>query len=186
MQHNQSESMSPKQIFKRYFDNREAIVNSRVGGWLGQRLHDPGLWHFGRRTVAGGVGLGFFLAFVPVPMHMVLAVPIAIALRVNLPVAVGSVWIANPLTIPPMFLFALKLGMWLTGDADAYASLHFEHSFHGLGSLLSQLWLPLVVGCLVCAMVASATGNFAVRWGWRYYLLRRRQQRRQARALKQS
>ena len=54
--------MSPKQKLRRYFSNRDAILNSRMGGWLGEHLHDPEIWHFGRRAVAGGVGIGFFLA----------------------------------------------------------------------------------------------------------------------------
>ena len=175
--------MSPKQIFQRYFNNREAIQNSRIGRWFGQHLHAHQLWHFGRRPVAGAVGLGFFLAFIPFPIHTVLAIVLAIALRVNLPVTIGAVWVANPLTVAPMFLFALKVGMVLTGDHHALTEIEFAHSLAGVGALFAQMWPQLVLGCTVCGLGAGAGGNCAVRWGWRAYLLRRRRRQQQARAL---
>ena len=171
--------MSPKQRLQRYFSNRDAIVDSRVGGWLGAHLHAPENWHFGRRAVAGGVGLGFFLAFVPLPMHMLLAVPAALICRTNLPITVAAVWLVNPLTIAPMFILALKVGGLVTRHEVQFSQLHFDAHWVTVGTLFAQLWQPLVVGCLLCGLVAGALGNFSVRWLWRLHLLYRLRQRRQ-------
>ena len=173
--------MSPKQFLRRYFSNRDAILNSRIGGWLGDSLKNPEIWHFGRRAVAGGVGLGFFLAFVPLPMHMLIAVPLALLCRTNLPVTVASVWIANPITIPPMFIFALKVGGIVTAHEVEFSTLHFDASWDSISALFTQLWLPLMVGCLLCGASAGALGNFSVRGVWRLYLLHRFHQRRRQR-----
>jgi len=173
--------MSPKQKLRRYFSNRDAILNSRVGGWLGKHLHDPEIWHFGRRSVAGGVGVGFFLAFVPLPMHMVMALLLSLLWRINLPVTVAAVWIANPVTVAPMFMFALKVGGIVTAHEVQFSELHFDATWANLSAMFSQLWLPLVVGCFLCGVSAGAIGNFAVRWLWRFHLLRRLHQRRQRR-----
>jgi uncharacterized protein (DUF2062 family) len=173
--------MSPKQKLQRYFSNRDAILNSRVGGWLGAHLHDPEIWHFGRRAVAGAVGIGFFLAFVPLPMHMVMAVLLALVCRVNLPVAVAAVWIANPVTVAPMFIFALKVGGLVTHHEIDFGALHFDATWDNVRDVFAQLWLPLVVGCLLCGAAAGALGNAAVRGLWRLHLLRRLKQRRQRR-----
>ena len=172
--------MNPRKVLQRYLGNRETIARSRAGGWLGRRLHDPNLWHLGRRSVAGGVGVGFSLAFIPLPVHMLVAVPVAIMLRVNLPVALAAVWIANPFTIAPMFLFALHVGLWVTGR-EAHIATHFEPSLAGMSALLGEIWYPLLIGCLLCGASAGAIGNFTVRWLWRAYLLHRRRQRRQRR-----
>ena len=172
--------MSPKQKLRRYFSNRDAILNSRVGGWLGTHLHDPEIWHFGRRAVAGGVGVGFFLAFVPVPMHMLMALLLALVCRINLPVTVAAVWLANPITVAPMFVFALKVGGLVTAHEVQFSDLHFD-TWAGVSAVFSQVWLPLVVGCLLCGIAAGAIGNFAVRGLWRLHLLRRLRQRRQRR-----
>jgi uncharacterized protein (DUF2062 family) len=173
--------MSPKQKLQRYFSNRDAILNSRVGGWLGAHLHDPEIWHFGRRAVAGAVGIGFFLAFVPLPMHMVMAVLLALVCRVNLPVAVAAVWIANPVTVAPMFIFALKVGGLVTHHDIDFGALDFDATWDNVREVFAQLWLPLVVGCLLCGAAAGALGNAAVRGLWRLHLLRRLKQRRHRR-----
>ena len=106
--------MSPKRLLHRYFGNRELITKAPGSGWLGQRLHDPEIWNLRRNSVAGGVSLGFFLAFIPLPIQMLIAAPIALMLRVNLPVTLASIWITNPITFAPMLLFAYKVGTWLT------------------------------------------------------------------------
>ena len=173
--------MSPKQKLQRYFSNRDAILNSRVGGWLGQHLHNPGIWHFGRREVAGGVAVGFFLAFVPLPIHMLMALLLALLYRINLPVTIAAVWIANPITVAPMFMFALKIGGIVTAHEVQFSELHFDASWATVHTMFSQLWQPLVVGCLLCGLSAGAIGNVSVRWLWRLHLLRRLRQRRQRR-----
>ena len=78
--------MGPKTLLRNFFAKRRHTVSLEKYGWFGRHLHSPDLWHFGRRSVAGGVGLGLFLCFIPIPIQMMLAIPCAIVLRVNLPV----------------------------------------------------------------------------------------------------
>ncbi|MCZ6895371.1 MAG: DUF2062 domain-containing protein [Gammaproteobacteria bacterium] len=174
--------MSPRNILRRYLGDRESIAKSRVTRWLGARLHDSEVWHLGRRSVAGGVSLGFFLAFIPLPIQMLVAAPLALTFRVNLPVTMASLWITNPFTFAPMYLFAYKVGEWITGYPGEVGALAFPSSFSGLIDILGEIWLPLCVGCLVCGCSAAAISNVSVRWMWRAYLLNRRRRRRLERA----
>jgi uncharacterized protein (DUF2062 family) len=177
--------MSPRQFLKRYLGDRDSVAKARAPGWLGKRLHDGEVWHLGRRSVAGGVGLGFFLAFIPLPIQMVIAVPLALLLRVNLPVTMASLWITNPLTMAPMFFFAFKVGAWITDRSARIAAIQFEASFEGMASVFGEIWLPLLAGCFVCGLSAAAIGNLAVRWLWRAYLLYQRRQQRKRRLSRQ-
>ena len=54
--------------------------------------------------------LGLFVAYLPFPGHMLIAGLSALALRVNIPVAVASVWVSNPATMVPMFYAAYEVG----------------------------------------------------------------------------
>ncbi|MEQ8232501.1 MAG: DUF2062 domain-containing protein [Gammaproteobacteria bacterium] len=175
--------MSPRHLLKRYLVSRENFAHARGLGWLGTRLHDPELWHLGRRSVAGGVGLGFFLAFIPLPVQMLIGGVLAFLFRVNLPVTMAAIWLTNPLTMAPMFLFAYKVGSWISGytHANAPAPGHFEPSFSGVIATFGDIWQPLLLGCFVCGLSAAAIGNLAVRWLWRGYLLYRRREKRLAR-----
>lgn len=170
--------MSPRHTLRRWLARHQPRADSRWTRWLGHRLHDPELWHLGRRTVAGGVGLGFFLAFIPLPVQMVLAAPFALLLRVNLPVTLVAIWLTNPLTMGPIYLFAFKVGSWITGEGSAISELDLELSSSSMGALFDEIWWPLAVGCLVCGTAAAAIGNTGVRWLWRFHLLARRRQRR--------
>lgn len=179
-------SLGPKSLLRKYFSKRNPKIPSRHYGWLGKRLQDPNLWHFGRRSVAGGVGLGLFLAFIPIPIQMLLVVPFAVVMRVNLPVTFTAIWATNPITFAPMFIFAFKVGSWITGYNSLAEGIPFEPSFDGLAATLQEIWYPLLVGCFACGLSAGAAGNLLVRWLWRLHLIYLRRKRLRAAALRQN
>ena len=169
--------MGPKTLLRNFFSRRKTKVPGHRFGWLNRRVHDPDLWHFGRRSVAGGVGLGLFLSFVPIPIQMLLAMPFALVLRVNLPITFTAIWATNPITFAPMFIFAFKVGSWITGYESATDGVPFEATFDGLAVTLGDIWYPLLVGCFVCGLSAGAIGNVSVRWLWRLHLIYLRRKR---------
>ena len=169
--------MGPKTLLRKFFEKRGQQVPLEKRGWLGRHMHDPELWHFGRRSVAGGVGLGLFLCFIPIPIQMVLAIPCAIVMRVNLPVTFTAVWATNPITFAPMFIFAFKVGSWITGYDSGVEGIPFEPTFQGVAATLDEIWYPLVVGCFICGISAAAVGSVLVRWLWRGYLVTLRRRR---------
>lgn len=170
--------MSPRKVLKRYLGNPETLRQKRSLGWLGRRLHDQELWHIGRHCVAGGVALGFFIAFIPLPIHMVTGALLAVALRVNLPVTIAAVWITNPLTFAPLFFFAYEVGAWLLGKQHMLNELHLEHTLAGTLHTVAATWEPLLLGCFVCGVTAAAIGYCGVQWSWRLHVLYRLHQRR--------
>lgn len=171
--------MSPRKLAKRYLPDPHRLAGHPRLGWFRPLLSARGIWHFGRRSVAGGLSLGLFLAFVPIPIQQLLSIPFAIALRVNLPAALGAVWISNPVTFAPIFYFAYRVGLRVTGAPPASDALDF--SIGGIGATFSEIAVPLLTGCLVCGLVAATTGNLAVRLVWRLALLRQLRRRRAAR-----
>jgi uncharacterized protein len=172
-----SMSVGPKTLLRNFFATRRTKLPSTRFGWLGRRMREPNLWHFGRRSVAGGVGVGLFLSFIPIPIQMLLAVPCAILLRINLPVTFTAIWATNPITFAPMFIFAFKVGTWITGSGNGTSELPFVATFDGLAAAFGVIWYPLLIGCLVCGTSAGAVGYMLVRGLWRFYLvsLRRKQ-----------
>ncbi len=173
--------MSPRDFLRRYIGSPDSVTKSRAAGWLGDRLHDPELWHLGRRSVAGGVGLGFFLAFIPLPIQMVIGTVAAFLLRVNLPITLTAIWLTNPVTMAPLYLFAFKVGSWITTPGHHVQTMHFEPTFEWMLATFEVIWWPLLAGCLICGLSAAAIGNLAVRWLWRLHLLHRLRQRRRER-----
>lgn len=131
---------------------------------FGRLLDDPYLFHLNRRSVSGAFAVGFFSAWIPVPLQMLIAAAIAIIVRVNLPLAVILVWVTNPVTIAPMFYSAYIVGTWLTGDVVKQFEL--EPGGKWFMPELQTIWEPLLLGCLILAAVSSMIGFFTIRLLW--------------------
>ena len=56
----------------------------------GERITDPQLWTLNRRAVTAAFGAGCAISFVPLPIHLLLAVIVALLWRINLPVIYGT------------------------------------------------------------------------------------------------
>lgn len=150
----------------------QTIRDNRTLRVFGEWLHDPNLWHLNRRSAAGAIGVGMFAMWIPVPFQMVIAAAAAIVLKTNLPLSVATVWITNPITIPPMFFFAYILGTWVVGVPAT--EFNFELSMDWLLNELSEIWLPFLAGCFTLSVVSSIIGYFSIDWLWRHSVLSKR------------
>jgi len=167
----------PKNLIKRITPSREVIRHNKYLQIFGQRLHDPNLWHINRRSSAGAVAVGLFMAFVPIPFQMVLAAGASILFRVNMPLSVALVWVTNPITIPPMFFFAYLVGTWVLGVPTAAQDFQFSLEWLRNGGL-NGIWPTFLLGCFICGAVSSLVGYFTIRGVWRLLAVRKWQGRR--------
>jgi uncharacterized protein (DUF2062 family) len=145
-------------------------------GPFGDRLHDPNLWSIRRRTVVPAFSLGLFVAFLPFPGHMITAALLALALRINIPVAAASTWVINPLFVGPAYYFAYEVGSILLHREPR--PFEFELSFAWLIDGFVYVWQPLLLGCVLLGAILSLLGYVALDLLWRAsiagYLSRRR------------
>lgn len=165
----------PKHLFKKYMPNPEMLRNHKNLQFLGNRLYDPNLWHLNRYSVARAFAIGLFFAWVPTPTQMALAAIGAFYFRGNLPIAVGLVWITNPITMPPFFYFAYRVGLFVLNMPPAA-----EFSLNAV--LSGGLWIPFLTGCFIVGVISSTLGYFGIQIFWRYHTykrwLHRKKQRR--------
>jgi hypothetical protein len=137
---------------------------------FGERLTEPRLWHLNRRSVSGGVALGLFVGFMPILGQIFIAAALAIWLRVNLPIASMAVWVTNPFTVAPIFFYAYKLGAWvLQVPMQQYA---FSLSWEWFSHEFLNIWQPLLLGSVICGIVAALLGILFVRLIWRLVVIR--------------
>lgn len=169
-----------KRIKKRLIPHHHVLREHKHLRWCKGWLHDPNIWHFNRRSVAGAFSVGLFAAFIPIPFQMMLAAALAIPCRVNLPVSVGLVWLTNPVTMPPIFYGAYQLGAWILQVPALQVTT--EWTWQAVASDLGVMWQPVLLGCFIFALASAALGNIAVRLFWRLHLIQyiRRRQRRKS------
>ena len=173
----------PRKFFRRLTPNRHRIVNQPFLRPVAQFLGDPNLWHLNRRSVSGGVALGLFLAFIPLPGQMLIAATGAIFMRVNIALAVAMVWATNPITIPPLLWIAYQIGATLTGwtlppPAGGEMSIGYA-----MGQL-PHIWLPLGIGLLTLSFASSIAGFTIIRLLWRLNIAAHKRRRQAQRRLR--
>jgi len=156
--------------------------DSGVRGWLARTLREPALWCPNRRSVAGGVAIGLFVGWMPIPLQMVLAAILASVLRVHVPVSVVMVWFTNPLTAGPLLYAAWRTGSNLLGEPARTAVAMPGGDLATLAGQLYDAWPAVLVGCLFWGAVSAVAGFFATRVLWRVAAVRRWRARRRATA----
>ena len=144
--------------------------------WVRRTFAQPMVWHLNRRSVAGGVAVGLFVSWIPIPLQMLLAAVIAAVLRVHVPVSVVMVWFTNPLTFAPLLYAAWRSGSMILGKPVLAEPLSF--STHSLLTSAGQAWPTLLTGMLFCACVSAVLGFTLTLLVWRIHALRRWRQRR--------
>ncbi len=165
-----------RDFIKRYAPTPAQVRATRGLGPLQSRLSEPMLWHLNRRSVTVALALGLFVAFIPLPGQMVIVAFAAIWLRCNLPVALASVWITNPITIPAIFFGCYQLGSWLLETPVAASEVGTDLDWSG--EQLAGIWKPFLLGSLVAGLVASAVGSIAINVLWRIHIVTRWRERR--------
>ena len=168
--------MGLRGFFKRVLPEHHTFQQHEQLGVLGKILHDPNIFHLNRHSAAGGVAIGLFMAFMPVPAQMVFAALLAVYFRVNLPLAVVFVWLSNPVTIPPLFFLSYKTGAFILQETPL--QLQFEMSWGWLSGVLADIWDSLLVGCMVLGGTSAITGYIIVRLLWRMAIITKWEQRK--------
>ena len=170
----------PRKFFQKYLPSHEAIRNNRYIARFGTFFLHPNLWHVNRRSVAGGVAAGLFAGLVPGsnPVQFAVAALLAVAFRVNLPVAVAVTLYTNPLTIGPIYVIAYWIGTLLVPGDSAPFTHPPGFDWSNLGAWLRALleWSlslgkPLAVGLVALAVGFAIAGYVVVQLAWRAHVI---------------
>jgi uncharacterized protein (DUF2062 family) len=99
-------------------------------------------------------------------------------------IAAACTLIVNPLTIPPMYYAALKIGQWeLRHDVlvDQQAAEHVSGELNRMLFWMHQASGPIAIGTLTLAFAAAATGYALSALGWRWWVSSKWRKRRLSR-----
>jgi uncharacterized protein (DUF2062 family) len=166
----------------RHIPTRESIHHYRVLRPFAPHLSQPALWRLTRRSVPRGVALGLFVGVIIPFMHTFIAAVLAIPFRANVAVAAAFTLLINPLTIPPMYYAAYRIGSWeLHNDATLVNPAAAERFSGELGRAL--FWIhhasgPIAVGVLTIAAAAAVLGYLGAALLFKSWLRSRVRRRR--------
>ncbi len=117
-------------------------------------------------AIAGGLGLGVFIAFTPTyGVQLFLAVVLATFFNLNRPAAIIPVWITNPVTIAPVYTFNYWVGCFawpgppvgevyqtflsIAGKLARLDFWDFQNQIVEFISIGKEVLVPLVTGSVV-------------------------------------
>ncbi len=188
-------------ILSRYLPTPEALQGHRWLRWLGPALAQPHLWRISRRGLSMGMALGIFFGLLIPVAQIPVSAAAAVLLRANLPAAVGSTLVTNPVTFGPVYYGAWRLGKVMLGEeVEAGEQPPAVPTATGPGSTggeaepdagwwahtraqLAGVGKPLVLGLGVLACGVGLLTYLLVSWGW--WLRVRLQRRRRLKAAAQ-
>jgi len=162
---------------------------------MGPILQHPRLWHVSRRGIALGVALGLFFGLLLPIAQIPMSAGVAVALRANVPAAVASTFVSNPLTFGPIYYAAWRLGSAVLGEsgeppapetlaavaepgaivnlvpggtdpAAQPAEVEEESWWTQTRRRLLGVGKPLLLGLALMASVTSVLFYFGVSWVW--------------------
>jgi uncharacterized protein len=172
----------PRKTLRRFLPDPHKIVDSRAIRWMGPLFKDPNLFHINRTSISASFFIGLFCAFLPIPGQMIVAALLALSFRTNLPLAMTLIWISNPLTIAPMFLFSYRIGVLLLGQE--VTALNIELSWDWAIAQGQAIWLPLLTGSLFCGLISGGLAYLTIYQLWRWKVIKNWEERNKKRAQK--
>lgn len=191
------------QRLKAWLPSPDTIRSQRWLRWLAPFMSHPRLWHLSRKGVAMGVALGVFFGLLIPIAQMPAAGVAAVVLRANLPAAMASTFVTNPVTFGPVYYAAYRLGKVVLGEdaaphgqaldedrlveeltstpEEAPASLslveRLQHWLAQIGRVGKPLFTGLVILAIACGLavyvLTDALWRLRVRWNRRRRLAQR-------------
>jgi uncharacterized protein len=155
--------------------SREEILASRWVRPFAHLFSHPTLWHLNRRSVPRALALGLFAAFIIPVGQFALAAVLAVVIRANVPLAAAATLVTNPVTFPPIYFAAYKLGTFLLRYSSSEGAGELAR---GLGEKLLDVSAPTALGLVIFAIAGAALGYTAGALWWRLRLVQRWQAKR--------
>ena len=156
----------PRRFFRKFAFKRHQLVENRLVAPFRHFLHDQKLWGIRRKTVVPAVAWGIFVAFLPIPGHVLVSVLGSLLIRCNIPVAAVSTFVSNPLTIGPMFYFSYRAGASLLGMEPGPFAI--ELSLAWLGTTFLSIWQPLILGSVLVGTISAVIAYVFLDVLWRF------------------
>lgn len=138
-------------------------------------LGDPRLWSLQRRSVTPAFGAGLAICFIPLPIHIPVALLVAVFCRIHIPTIMVGIAVVNPLTVVPAYYLAYKIGAWATNAPPR--AFTFELSWDWVQNGLGPLWKPFLVGCGISGVLFGLLGYAVLDLLWRYSTRKRYRER---------
>ncbi len=126
-----------------------------------------------RKAVSRGLLVGLFWGFIPMPMQMGGVIVTTPLLKFNVPIALATVWLSNPVTYPPLWYLEYLTGNLILGR-DGISDIQLTMQW--FQNHWDDIVVPLYVGTAFYSTVVSFAIYLFVNWLWKRSVIKEREQ----------
>jgi uncharacterized protein (DUF2062 family) len=156
---------------KKALPTRESLAQHAWLGPVAHHLLQPQLWRLQHESVARGVAIGTFWAFVIPLGQTFVAAAHCIWWRGNVPAAALMTLLTNPLTFGFWLWLAYPVGQWFLGESTPATALP-DTSW---ASTLQAVGGPVLLGMGIFGVGGGLLSYLLIKLGWRLRVAVRRQ-----------
>lgn len=102
----------PRKFFKRYSPDPKRIRDTPGLGFLGERLHQPNLWHFNRHSISKAFAIGLFCMWIPFPFQTLIAAACALLFVLTYHYPLHWCLLLTRLPFRQCFILHISWGIW--------------------------------------------------------------------------
>lgn len=154
-----------------WLPTRQELMDKPWMGPFRAHLANDRLWELERQNVARAVAIGLFVGLLLPAAQAVAAIALAVMLRGHVMVSLACTFVSNPLTFPPIYWAAYKIGGLMLPTGAMAAHLNLQE-----GAWMDPAWLlgwakaaggPTALGLVTLATAAAVLGYLTVMVAWR-------------------
>ncbi|MBN2825596.1 MAG: DUF2062 domain-containing protein, partial [Campylobacterales bacterium] len=116
-----------------------------------------------RKSISRGIGLGLFIAFIPMPFQMFAVLALTPFIRFNVPIAITMVWLSNPLTMPPMYYMEYETGLYFLNQPPLP---DIELTLEWFQKNIDKIVVPLYLGTFFYSVSVSLVAFLLINILW--------------------
>ena len=116
-----------------------------------------------RKMVSRAMLVGFFVAFIPMPMQMVAVLAVLPFFKFNALIGISLVWITNPVTMPIIYYVEYLTGNFILMRDDIQ---DVQITLEWFSENIDNIFIPLYTGALFYSTVSAIFFYYLVNWLW--------------------
>ena len=134
-----------------------------------------------RKAITKGILVGLFWAFIPMPMQMAGVMATTPFIKFNVPIALATVWLSNPITYPFMFYIEYKVGNFLLGKEEIK---NIELTTQWFSQHWSDIALSMYVGAAFFSTIVAYLIYLLINRLWVHSVRKEKREKRDKKAKK--
>lgn len=147
----------------REFFKKISTNNPKFNQFLDKYNLPKAYFAINRRAVTKGLLVGLFWGFIPMPFQMLGVIATTPFMKFNVPIALATVWLSNPITYPPLWYLEYLTGNLILGKEGLD---NIELTMQWFQEHWNDIVVPLYVGTAFYSTVVAYLIYLLANWLW--------------------